>query len=259
MTRTIRILSWNVNGIRAVHKKGFLDWLARESPDILCVQETKATEDQLPKELIAPHNYQSAWCSATVKKGYSGVAVYSKIKPVRVAYGMGIDRFDGEGRLLQIDYPAFTLFNVYFPNGKMGSERLQFKRDFYEAFLAHVQTVRRQSPHVVFLGDVNTAHQEIDLARPKENSSVSGFLPIEREWIDTAVAAGYVDTFRALHPDSVEYSWWDLKSRARERNIGWRIDYVFVSSELFPSVKAAFIQQDVMGSDHCPVGIDLAL
>jgi exodeoxyribonuclease-3 len=258
MSNHIRILSWNVNGIRAAHKKGFLEWLAQESPDILCVQETKAAEEQLPRELISPDNYRSYWCSATVKKGYSGVAVYSKTEPLRITHGMGVDRFDGEGRLTRLDYPQFTLFNVYFPNGKMSSERLQFKMDFYDAFLEHVQAVRRQSPNVVFVGDVNTAHQEIDLARPKENSTVSGFLPVERQWIDSAIAAGYVDTFRALHPDAVEYSWWDLKSKARERNIGWRIDYVFVSSELFPSVKAAFIEKDVMGSDHCPVGIDLA-
>jgi len=257
MRRAIKILSWNVNGIRAVYKKGFLEWLVAESPDILCIQETKATQEQLPRELIDPDRYHSFWCSASMKKGYSGVAVYTKIEPKAVEMGMGIDRFDAEGRLIRLEYGAFTLFNVYFPNGKMGSERLQFKMDFYAAFLDHVQTLRSQQPHLIFVGDVNTAHKEIDLSRPKENSTVSGFLPIERRWIDDAVAAGYVDTFRRLHPDAVEYSWWDLKSKARERNIGWRIDYVFVSSELFPSVKSAFIQKDVIGSDHCPVGIHL--
>jgi len=259
MPKIIKILSWNVNGIRAVHKKGFLDWLMAESPDILCIQETKASQEQLPRELISPDGYQSFWRAASVKKGYSGVAVYTKNAPLHVEMGMGIDRFDAEGRLMRLDYPEFMLFNVYFPNGKMGSERLQFKMDFYAAFLDHIQAMRKKNPHIVFVGDVNTAHNEIDLARPKENSTVSGFLPIERQWIDAAIAAGYVDTFRRLHPDAVEYSWWDLKSKARERNIGWRIDYVFVSSELFPMVKSAFIQRDVMGSDHCPVGVELSV
>ncbi len=259
MPRSIKILSWNVNGIRAIHKKGFLDWLLTESPDILCIQETKATQEQLPKELIAPDAYRSFWCSSSLKKGYSGVAVYTKIDPIHVQNGMGIDRFDAEGRLMRLDFEQFTLFNVYFPNGKMGSERLQFKMDFYAAFLDHLEALRSTQPHLIFVGDVNTAHNEIDLARPKENSNVSGFLPIERRWIDEAVAAGYVDTFRRLHPDAVEYSWWDLKSRARERNIGWRIDYVFVSSELLPSVKSAFIKQEVIGSDHCPIGIELVV
>lgn len=258
MSRTIKIMSWNVNGIRAAAKKGFLDWLAAESPDILCVQETKAQPEQLTKKLLEPPGYTTFWHSAA-KKGYSGVGVFTREKPVNVDTSMGEQRFDDEGRLIRLDYRDFTLFNVYFPNGKMNAERLQYKMDFYAAFLDLAQRVRRETPRLCFLGDVNTAHNEIDLARPKENAKVSGFLPIERQWIDEAIAGGYVDTFRRLNGDVVQYSWWDLKSRARDRNVGWRIDYVFVTKEMFDSVRTAFILSDVMGSDHCPVGIELEI
>jgi exodeoxyribonuclease-3 len=256
MAKLIRIASWNVNGIRGALKKGFLDWIAASSPDILCVQETKAAIDQLPQELNEIPGYRAHWHSA-LKKGYSGVGVFTKEEPSAVKVGLGIERFDSEGRFLQLDFADFTLMNIYFPNGKASSERLKFKMEFYDAFLDYVEEVRKSQNRIIFVGDVNTAHNEIDLARPKENSKVSGFLPIERAWMDRAASLGYVDTFRHLHPDRVEYSWWDLKSRARERNVGWRIDYVFVTREMLPSVKAAFIMTDVMGSDHCPVGIDL--
>jgi exodeoxyribonuclease III len=172
---------------------------------------------------------------------------------------MGIERFDAEGRCLRLDFQDFVLFNVYFPNGKMGPERLRFKMEFYEAFLEMLEQLRKENPHIIFVGDVNTAHNEIDLARPKENSKVSGFLPEEREWIDRVVSMRYVDTFRSLHPDTVRYTWWDLKTGARQRNVGWRLDYVWVTEELSSAVKRAYILTDVMGSDHCPVGIDLAL
>jgi exodeoxyribonuclease-3 len=257
MAKIWRIVSWNVNGIRAAAKKGFLEWLARESPEILCAQETKVVQKQLSGELMHLAGYDSHWHGALVKKGYSGVAVYTKEKPVNVETSMGVKRFDDEGRFLRLDFPSFTLLNVYFPNGKKNEERLQFKMDFYDTFLAYAEDLRKEIPGLIFVGDVNTAHQEIDLARPKENSTVSGFLPIEREWIDTVVSLGYVDTFRHFHPDEVQYSWWDLKSRARERNVGWRIDYVFVTRELLPAVKSAYILGEITGSDHCPVGIDV--
>jgi exodeoxyribonuclease-3 len=256
MTKTIRLLSWNVNGIRGLHKKGFLDWLRDASPDILCVQETKAQPDQIPKALMEPEGYKSHWHYAT-RKGYSGVAVYTKAEPLSVQSSMGVERFDEEGRFLRLDFDDFTLFNIYFPNGKMSPERLKFKMEFYEAFLDMLQTIRKERDRLVFVGDVNTAHNEIDLARPKENSKVSGFLPEERAWIDKIVSLGYVDTFRHAHPEEVKYSWWDLKSGARKRNVGWRLDYVFVTGEMLDSVKDSFILTDVVGSDHCPVGIDL--
>ena len=256
MKRTIRILSWNVNGIRAAHKKGFLDWLDSSSADIVCIQETKATPEQLSSELREPAAYASYWHSAD-KKGYSGVAVYSREKPLQVETGLGVPRFDQEGRLIALKFPQFTLLNVYFPNGKQNEERLRFKLDFYDTFLEFVEGIRKKDPRLIFVGDVNTAHREIDLARPKENEKVSGFLPVERAWIDRAISVGYVDTFRSANPEAVQYSWWDLKSRARERNVGWRIDYVFVARELHPRVKSAFILPEIMGSDHCPIGIDL--
>lgn len=259
MARTVKILSWNVNGVRAAAKKGFLDWLAAQAPDVLCVQETKARPEQLTKSVLNPPGYLSFWHAATTKKGYSGVAVYTKDEPLHVDAEMGIQRFDDEGRFMRLDFEDFTLFNVYFPNGKMNEERLKFKMDFYDAFLDTVEATRKRSPRLVFVGDVNTAHNEIDLARPKENADVSGFLPIERQWIDKVISLGYVDTFRHVNGDRVQYSWWDLKSRARERNVGWRIDYVFVTRELLESVKTAFILEDVTGSDHCPVGIQLEI
>lgn len=256
MSSTIRVLSWNVNGIRAVHKKGFLEWLRQEEPDVLCLQETKAASDQLPEELISPPGYRTFW-SAAQKKGYSGVAVYTKLEPANVTTSLGIDRFDAEGRLIRVDFGDFILFNVYFPNGKRDQERLDFKLAFYDAFLDTIEKVRKTNDRLIFCGDLNTAHNEIDLARPKENETVSGFLPIERQWIDKVTASHHVDTFRHFHPEEVTYSWWDLKSRARERNVGWRLDYVFVTRELLASVRSAFILTDVMGSDHCPVGITL--
>jgi exodeoxyribonuclease-3 len=256
MPKKLRVLSWNVNGVRASYKKGLLDWMNDESPDILCLQETKAQPEQLPKKLVQPEGYHAYWESAE-KKGYSGVAVITKEEPNEVSYGLGIKRFDDEGRVLRLDYDDFVLFNVYFPNGKKDDDRLQYKMDFYDAFLDAVEELRKSQPRILFCGDVNTAHNEIDLARPKENEKISGFLRIERDWIDTAIGKGYTDTFRSLYPDVVKYSWWDLKSRARERDIGWRIDYVFVSQELLPAVKDAFIMTEVTGSDHCPVGVDL--
>lgn len=256
MSKTIRLLSWNVNGIRAAYKKGLLDWLADASPEILCVQETKVQSDQIPSELMKPNGYTSYWHHAN-RKGYSGVAVFTKEEPLHVESSMGIERFDEEGRLLRLDFGDFILFNVYFPNGKMGPDRLKFKMEFYGAFLNMLELLRKENKRLIFVGDINTAHNEIDLARPKENSKVSGFLPEERKWIDKMVSHGYVDTFRHSHPDEVKYSWWDLKSGARTRNVGWRIDYVFVTQEMLGSVVRSFILTDVMGSDHCPVGIDL--
>lgn len=258
MAKNIKLLSWNVNGIRAAYKKGFLDWLESTSPDILCIQETKARPDQLPQELLEPPGYSSYWHSAQ-KPGYSGVAVYTKEKPLNVETGIGVKRFDDEGRLIRLDFDKFTLFNIYFPNGKASSERLRFKMDFYETFLQQIQSLRKERQKLIFLGDVNTAHKEIDLARPKENEKVSGFLPEEREWIDRMVSLGYVDSFREFCTEAGQYSWWDLKTRARERNVGWRIDYVFVTREMLDCMKDAFILNEVTGSDHCPIGVQLAM
>lgn len=253
----MRLLSWNVNGVRAVHRKGFLDWLKKASPDVLCLQETKCQIDQIPPELAADHGYCVEWESGE-RKGYSGVATFSRIKPLRVDRGLGFDAFDKEGRVIAFAYPDFTLFNIYFPNGKMSPERLKFKLEFYESFLKTVDRYRKKGEgKIIVCGDVNTAHKDIDLARPKENRKISGFLPEECAWIDKLLAHGFVDTFREFEKGPGHYSWWDMQSRARERNVGWRIDYFFISENLRPRLKKAFILPEVLGSDHCPVGIDL--
>ena len=256
--KQIRILSWNVNGLRAVHKKGFLDWFVGEKPDMLCIQETKASEEQLPDELRSVDGYHAFFSSAE-KKGYSGVALYTREEPISVVKGFGIKRFDSEGRIIVAEYPGFTLYNIYFPNGQQSDERLRYKMDFYDAFLDHVEAARKEGRNVVICGDVNTAHREIDLARPKENSTTSGFLPEERAWIDTFLSHGYIDTFRALHPEPDQYTWWNYRTRARERNVGWRIDYFYVNEEFGKHVGESFILADVTGSDHCPIGVDLVI
>ncbi len=256
--KTIKLCSWNVNGIRAIHKKGFLEWFHQEKPDVLCIQETKATEDQLPRKLKDVEGYQSYFTSAE-RKGYSGVALYTSIKPQNLEEGFGIEKFDSEGRIQIVDYHDFVLFNIYFPNGKMSDERLKYKMDFYDAFLDYANNLRDQGRNIIICGDVNTAHKEIDLARPKENSNVSGFLPIERAWIDKFLDNGYLDTFRLFHPEPDNYTWWSYRTRARARNVGWRLDYFFVNKEFKDNVRNSYILSDVMGSDHCPICLEIEI
>lgn len=254
----IKILSWNVNGIRAVHKKGNLAEVFQLQPDILCIQETKIQPDQLTDDLLNMAGYH-AYFESGDRKGYSGVALYSKHEPKELKTGFGIEKFDNEGRIQIADYDDFILFNIYFPNGKGSKERLQYKMDFYDAFLDYVDRLKSAGRKIVVTGDINTAHKEIDLARPKENEKVSGFLPEERAWIDKFLSHGYLDSFRMFNQEPGQYTWWDMKSRARERNIGWRIDYFYVSENLKDNVKAAYILPEIMGSDHCPIGIDLEI
>lgn len=251
-----RLISWNVNGIRAVYKKGFLDWFKSVSPDILSLQETKAHPDQLVDELKNVDGYES-YFSAAEKKGYSGVVTYTKLKPVSVKPGIGVQKFDSEGRFIITEFEDFTLFNIYFPNGKASAERLQYKMDFYDAFLKHCKKLLKQNKKIVVCGDVNTAHKEIDLARPKENSQTSGFLIEEREWIDKFLSAGFIDTFRLFNQEPEQYTWWDMVTRARERNVGWRIDYFYASENLKKNIVSAAIHSTVMGSDHCPIELEL--
>ena len=254
----MRILSWNVNGIRANAKKGFFEWMQKDNADIVCLQETKAEPVQLPKEFLKPGSYHSFWSSAE-KKGYSGVAIFTKKEPVSVKEGLGVAEFDNEGRTLIADYGDFVLFNIYFPNGGAGNKRVPFKMTFYDAFLKKAEALRKAGRKVIITGDVNTAHTEIDLARPKENVKNTGFLPEEREWMTKFLNCGYTDTFRHLHKDPGHYSWWDYKTAARARDVGWRIDYFFVSQNLLPNLHKAFILKEVMGSDHCPVGIEIKI
>ena len=252
----LKLLSWNVNGIRAAQKKGFLEWLEKESPDILCVQETKAHIEQLSKELINPNSYKTYWSSGE-KKGYSGVATFTKLEPINIETGFGVKKYDCEGRILISDYKDFVLFNIYFPNGQRDAERLKYKLGFYDGFLNYVDNLKKKDKKIIICGDVNTAHKEIDLARPKENESSSGFLPVERKWIDKLIEHGYIDTFRHFYKEGGNYTYWDQITRARERNVGWRIDYFFISPSLLKNLKKAFIMPEVMGSDHCPLGIEL--
>lgn len=251
-----KILCWNVNGIRAAQRHGLLEWLYRESLDILCLQETKAHPEQLDRDLQEPHGYLAYW-SYPERKGYSGVATFTTEKPLRVQHDFSVQDFDIEGRVIISEYPQFILFNVYFPNGKKDESRLKYKMDFYEVFFDFVEPLRQKGEKLIICGDFNTAHKEMDLARPKENENISGFLPIERAWMDKLVAHGYIDTFRHFNKEPNQYTWWDLKSRARDRNVGWRIDYFFVTENLLGSVSKAFIMPEVMGSDHCPIGIIL--
>lgn len=253
----MRLYSWNVNGVRAAAKKGLFEWMAEVKPDVLNLQETKADPAALPDSIVNPPGYTSYWAAAQ-KKGYSGVATFVA-RPIHAwRAGLAIERFDTEGRVVVTEFEEFELYNVYFPNGQRGPDRLQYKLDFYEAFLDQVNAKVNAGRPVIFCGDVNTAHREIDLARPKENEKISGFMPEERAVLDLWISHGWVDTFRHHYPDKREaYSWWNQISRARERNVGWRIDYFWVHESIIGRVKDAGICPDVLGSDHCPVWIEL--
>lgn len=257
MSGELTLLSWNVNGFRAVLRKGFGDWFAAAAPDILCLQETRVEAGQVPPEWRQPPGYQTFWYSGQ-RRGYSGTALFTRPQPDEVQFGLGIPAFDAEGRTIIAHYADFTLINGYFPNGGRDLARVPFKLAYYEAFLATCERLRAEGRAVIFCGDLNTAHREIDLTHPKANQNASGFLPEERAWIDRLIAAGWVDTFRHFYPDLREqYTWWSVPTGARSRNVGWRIDYFFAAAEVMPRVTAAFILPEVMGSDHCPVGIRL--
>ncbi|AVQ45318.1 exodeoxyribonuclease III [Clostridium botulinum] len=252
----MRIYSWNVNGLRAVAKKNFLEWIGEENPDILCIQETKLQENQLEDNIKNIDGYYS-YFSFAHKKGYSGVATYTKEEPILVKYGIGIERFDSEGRILITEFKDFILLNIYFPNGQRDEERLQYKLDFYEALFNYCDELVEEGKKLVICGDYNTAHNEIDLKNPKANEKASGFLRIERDWLDKIIERGYIDTFRNMNPDKIKYSWWSYRFKARERNAGWRIDYHFVSNNLLDRVENTEILNEVYGSDHCPVMLEL--
>lgn len=251
-----KIISWNVAGIRAGIKKGLWQKMREMGSDIYCFQEAKARPEQIEIGLDYPTEYKSYWNPA-VKAGYSGVATFCKDEPKRIIVGDKDNNWDDEGRVIITKFDEFTLLNVYFPNGKRDMGRLKYKMDFYEYFLGYINKLRRNGEKVIFCGDVNTAHKEIDLARPKENSKTSGFLEIERNWIDKLIKNGWIDTFRMFNSEGGNYTWWDQYTRAKERNVGWRIDYFFVDKAIKNRVKTAFILPEVEGSDHCPVGITL--
>lgn len=234
-----------------------MDWLRNSGADIVGVQETKAHPEQLNPGLRNPEGFFTSWAHAD-RKGYSGVATFSRQKPVSTTIGCNAPVYDLEGRVIQTDYEDFTHFNIYFPNGQRDEVRLKYKLTFYDHILDIFEALRKKKRPVVIAGDVNTAHKEIDLARPKENARTSGFLPVERAWIDKIVEMGYIDTLRVFRPEPSLYTWWDQITRSRDRNVGWRIDYHFVSPDLGPRLTDAWIMPEVMGSDHCPVGLKLA-
>jgi exodeoxyribonuclease-3 len=255
----MKIISWNTNGLRATAKQGFFMPLFKESkPDILCLQETKVEPEQLPEEVRNVPGYFSYFSHPEIKKGYSGVAIYSKEKPKEVFYGMGIKKLDDEGRLIGVKYKNFTLINCYFPNGGQGPERLKYKLKFYETFLKFIIKLRKNGENVIFCGDVNTAHEAIDLARPKENEENTGFLPVERAWITKVIKNNFLDVWREFNPGKKDvYTYWDQKTRARDRNVGWRIDYFFADKKIISKIKDTGMMSDYYGSDHCPIFLEI--
>lgn len=253
----MKIISWNVNGIRACAKKGFLDWFAEEKADVVCLQEIKARPDQLDESLQNPLKYHAIWNPAE-RPGYSGTAIFSKKEPHAVQKGLGVDEFDSEGRVIIAKFDKFTLVNSYFPNSQRDHSRLPYKLKFCRQFLETVNELRDQGENVVMCADWNIAHTEIDLKNPKTNTKNAGFLPEERSWMDDFIAAGYVDAFRHFHLDEIgHYTWWSYRPGIRERNIGWRLDYFMINQEFQPKLKSSYNQTKVLGSDHCPTVITL--
>ncbi len=254
----MKLLSWNVNGIRAAVKKGFLEYLEDQNPEIICIQETKAHKEQLTSEILEDHGYFTYWHSGQ-KKGYSGVATFCKEEPLYIQEGIGIKKYDDEGRVLITEHNKFLLYNIYFPNGQKNEERLKYKLDFYDDLLPIINDQVESGNNVIVTGDWNTAHRPIDLARPNENKNTSGFMPIEREKVDEYILNGWIDTFRLFHEEGGRYSWWTYRFGARDRNIGWRIDYFFVNEGMVEICTDADIHQNIFGSDHCPVSLMLDL
>jgi len=252
----LKLYSWNVNGIRAAEKKGFLDWMKAADADVVAVQETKARPEQLSDGLRNCAGYNVAFASAE-KAGYSGVATYSRMPTKAVVVGLGDPTFDTDGRTVITEYAPFVLFNIYFPNGGRGPEYVKHKIAFYQHFLKIAQGYMKKGRPVIVTGDVNTSYAEIDIARPKENAKTSGFMPEEREAMGEFFKVGLIDTFRHLYPDTVKYSWWDQRTGARAKNIGWRLDYFFVSPDLKGKIVDAAIHDDVLGSDHCPISLTI--
>lgn len=259
----MRIISWNTNGLRATAKQGyFFPLFKKYKPDVVCLQETKAEESQLTDETKNITGYYSYFSHSQTKKGYSGVAIYTKEKPLKVFYDMGLPakqkHLDAEGRILGVKLKNFTVITGYFPNGGSGPHRLEYKLEFYDAFLKFINKLRANGEHVIFCGDVNTAHTEIDLARPKANEENTGFLPIERAWITKVIKNNFLDVWRELHPNKKDvYTYWDQKTASRTRNVGWRIDYFFADATLMKKIKSASMLTDYMGSDHCPITLEI--
>lgn len=252
----MKLVSWNVNGIRACSKNGFLKWFEKENADVVCLQEIKAQPEQLEENLRQPAKYHAFWNPAQ-KPGYSGTAVFSKKEPLEVQLGLGDPEFDREGRVMTLKYSNFTLINSYFPNSQRDHNRLPYKLKFCEKFLKKAETLRSRGENVVMCADWNIAHQEIDLKNPKSNKKNAGFLPEERAWMDRFIARGYVDAFRKFQPEGGHYTWWSYRPGVREKNVGWRIDYFMANQEFSDRLKTSYHRNEVFGSDHCPVVMEM--
>lgn len=255
----MRIISYNVNGIRAAIKKGFIDWLKTDPADVICLQETKASKSDVDVSAITALGYHDYWYSAQ-KKGYSGVAVFTKIKPDNVQYGTGHKVSDDEGRVLQLDFKNVRLINAYFPSGTSGEERQKYKYSWLDEFHVYLEEMKKKYPKIILCGDYNIAHKEIDIHNPKGNKNSTGFLPEERAWLTNFIENKWIDSFRVFHPEPDRYSWWSQRfPTVRLQNKGWRIDYIMVTSPLKKNLNDADIYHDVKHSDHCPVGIDIKI
>jgi exodeoxyribonuclease-3 len=252
----MKIITWNVNGVRAALKKGALDWAWDQDPDLLCLQEVKARPDQLTEDQLGALRLSHIWNPAE-KPGYSGVATFHKEPPSDFQMGLGVPKFDMEGRVVSTLHSGFRLFNIYFPNGQRGQDRVDYKLDFYAHLLSVCDELHAKGENLIITGDFNTAHMPIDLKNAKQNEKTSGFLPEEREWVQKFLDHGFVDIYRKLYPERVQYTWWTYISNARERGVGWRIDYFLVSEALVDRVKDVIIHENVQGSDHCPVELVL--
>ncbi len=252
----MKITTWNINGYRAAYQKGLVSWVSTHSPDVLCLQEIKVRPDQLSPEMSNIPGYTPFWNSAE-RPGYSGVASFFRDFPEEVQLGLAEPKFDNEGRVIRSRHPNFHLMNIYFPNGQRGQERVDYKLQFYAHLLRICDELHETGQQIIITGDFNTAHNDIDLANPKENSKYSGFLPEERVWIDHFLHHGFVDAYRELYPTRVEYTWWTYRLNARVRNIGWRLDYFLISKGLMDRVEDVVIHADVPGSDHCPVTLEI--
>lgn len=253
----MKIVSWNVNGLRAIMKKGFKESVMELDPDILFIQETKMQEDQLVEEIFLKELGYTLTMHSGVRKGYSSVAVYTRIPVDEIIKGSGIEEYDVEGRVIQVNVKDYAIFGIYFPNGGRGDERLAYKMRFYDDLLAKFDALKESGKKVIITGDFNVAHNEIDLANPETNQKTSGFLQIERDWFTKLLSHGFVDAWRARNPEEVKYTWWDQRFRARDRNAGWRIDYFVVSENVLEDVDDLTIYNDIMGSDHCPLSLTL--
>ena len=252
----MKLISWNVNGIRAVYKKGFSTWFAEQNADVIGIQETKAHKEQLTEDILHPLGYHSHWFSAE-KKGYSSVCLYFKKEPISITDGLGIEEFDKEGRVVSIEYKDYTLINAYFPNSQDKGKRVDYKLRFCQSMQAHIDSLKSEGKNVILCGDYNIAHKPIDLKRPKANEGNAGYLPEERDWMQQFTDAGYIDIFRHFEPGPDHYTWWSYRAQARARNVGWRIDYFTCNPEMNDRLKSMQHQTEVLGSDHCPIVLEL--